>query len=118
MMQQEFEKLVGYEVSSQVYKAIEQLYMNCNLGKAEFAKRFKSSMEIFALPKTEKKNGVLTISLGETLDGCHLMTFKAEIVDKDRLSGKPVVKEIPNSFTMNCDLRANVVDRSSVILIR
>lgn len=118
MMQHEFEKLVGYEVSPKVYEAIEQLYMNCDLEKAEFAKRFKSSMKIFALPKTAKESDVLTISLGKTPNGCYLMTFKAEVVAKDRLSGKPVVKEIPNSFTMNYDLKADVIDRSSVILIR
>lgn len=118
MMQQEFEKLVGYEVSQEVYEAIEQLYMNSDLEKAEFAKRFKSSMKIFALPKTVKKDDVLTVSLGKTPNGCCLMTFRAEVIGKDKASSMLMVKKIPNSFEMRSDYNGEkTISRSSVIVV-
>lgn len=42
MMQKEFEELVGMTITADEYEAIEKVYLNSDVDKAEFAKAWKS----------------------------------------------------------------------------
>lgn len=97
MMQQEFEKLVDYRVTSEVYDAIEQLYMNCDLDKTEFVKKFKSAFKIFAV---QEKRPEIVVSSGKTPNGCWEMTNRYKVIGVDVKTGKRKVKLIPNTFEM------------------
>lgn len=111
MMKQEFEKLVGREVTMDQYEMIEKLYMQSNLEKQEFAKSIKKL--VHSLPKPEFTGTVLVISIPDnsgfyrTPNGCWLHTIKAELVDVDIASGKIKVRKIPNSYELgySADMR-------------
>lgn len=96
-MQQEFEKLVGYEVSPEVYEAIEVLCMNSDLDKTQFAKKFKSVFKIYAVTKELPE---IAVSSGKTPNGCWEMTNRYRVTGVDVKTGKRKVKLIPNSFEM------------------
>lgn len=97
MMQQEFEKLVGYEVPPVIYDAIEVLYLNSNLDKFQFAKKFKSAFKIYAVVKELPE---IVVSSGKTPNGCWEMTNRYKVVGVDVKTGKRKVRLIPNSFEM------------------
>ena len=97
MMQQEFEKLAGYRVTSEVYDAIEVLYLNSNLDKMQFAKKFKSAFKIYAVTKELPE---IIVSSGKTLNGCWEMTNRYKVTGTDVKTGKRKVRLIPNSFEM------------------
>lgn len=97
MMQQEFEKLVGYEVPPSIYEAIEVLYLNSGLDKVQFAKKFKSAFKIYAIMKELPE---IVVSSGKTPNGCWEMTNRYKVIGVDIKTGKRKVKLIPNTFKM------------------
>ena len=54
MMQVEFERLVGREVTSEQYKLIEELYMQSSLSKQDFAKQMKKVVNSLPRPRCSK----------------------------------------------------------------
>lgn len=104
MMKQEFEKLVGREVTVDQYEMIETLYMQSTMEKEEFAKSIKKM--VHSLPKPKFTGKVLVISIPDnsgyyrTPNGCWLHTVRAELVDVDIRNGKIKVRMIPNSYEL------------------
>lgn len=104
MMKQEFEKLVGREVTMEQYEMIEELYMQSTMSKQDFAKSIKKM--VHSLPKPEFTGKVLVIAVPDnsgyyrTPNGCWLHTVRAELVDVDIRNGKIKVRKIPNSYEL------------------
>lgn len=80
MMQYEYEHLAKYEVSSEVYKAIEVLYMNSNLDKVEFVKRYGRIFRDFRKPENER---IYAIRVGTTPNGCYYIVRYARLIKVD-----------------------------------
>ena len=51
MMKQEFEKMVGREVTPEQYDMLERLYMQSTLNKQDFAKSVKKLVQSLPKPK-------------------------------------------------------------------
>lgn len=54
MMQVEFERLVGREVTGEQYKLIEELYMQSSLSKQDFAKSMKKVVKSLPRPRCSR----------------------------------------------------------------
>lgn len=80
MMKQEFEALAKYEVSEEVFEAINTLYMNCELNKVEFVKQFGKQFKYFQLKKEEK---LYKVMVSTTPNGCWYIVRYARLIDVD-----------------------------------
>ena len=80
MMKCEFEYLAKYEVSDEVYKAIEILYMNSNLDKVEFVKKYGLKFRDFRIQPSEK---IYAIKVGKTPNGCYNIVRYARLIKVD-----------------------------------
>lgn len=105
MMKQEFEKIAKVEVTNEQYAAIEKLYMESSLQKAEFIKTIKPMLK--TLRKPEKKEGIVRIAVSDnsgymvTPNGCWHHVIKAELIDIDIATGKIKVRKIPNTYELS-----------------
>ena len=116
MMKQEFEKMVGREVTPEQYDMLERLYMQSTLNKQDFAKSVKKLVQ--SLPKPKFTGKVLVISVPDnsgyyrTPNGCWLHTVLAELVDVEIGSGRIKARLIPNSYGLkySADRRDTEVD--------
>ena len=93
MMQEEFEKLAGYHVKADVYDAIEKLYLNCDLDKTQFVKKFGKTFKFFAV---KPQPHIIRISKGMTSKGCKISQY--EVIKIDVKTGKKFVREIPDTL--------------------
>lgn len=104
MMQQEFERMVGREVTHEQYKMIEELYMQSSLNKQDFVKSIKTMVK--SLPKPKKNNPIYTMAVSDnsgyytTPNGCYIHTVKVELLDVSVSTGKIKVRVIPDSYEL------------------
>jgi len=91
MMKCEFERLAKYEVSDEVYKAIEILYMNSNLDKIEFVKKYGLTFRNF---KKKEEDKIYAIKQGITPNGCYYIVRYARLIKVDVGLRKNVIKYI------------------------
>lgn len=88
MMKQEFEKLAGREVSSEVYAAIEALYVESSLSKKDFIGVCRQLLQSLA-PVVNQPNFVG----GHVWDGrAWRFTWDLELLDTDIASGRATVR--------------------------
>ena len=92
-MKCEFEKLAKYEVSDEVYKAIEILYMNGNLNKIDFVKKYGLTFRDFRIKESDK---IYAIKIGKTPNGCYDIVRYARLIKVDVGLRKNVIKYISN----------------------
>ena len=93
MMKCEFERLAKYEVSDEVYKAIEILYMNGGLNKVDFVKKYGLTFRDFRI-KDEEKNKIYAIKKGITPNGCYYIVKYARLIKIDVGLRKNIIKYI------------------------
>lgn len=104
MMQVEFERLVGREVTSEQYKLIEELYMQSSLSKQDFAKQMKKVVN--SLPRPKKNCRTYTMAVPDnsghyrTPNGCYIHTVQVELLDVSVRTGSLKVKVVPNSYNL------------------
>ena len=91
MMKCEFEKLAKYEVSDEVYKAIENLYMNSNLDKVEFVKKYGLIFRNFRKREEEK---IYAIKQSTTPNGCYYIVRYAKLIKFDVGLRKTIIRYI------------------------
>lgn len=91
MTKQEFEALAKYEVSEQVFEAINTLYMNCELDKFQFVKKFGKQFKEFQVKKEEK---LYKVMIGGTPNGCYFIVRYARLIDIDIASGYNLIEYI------------------------
>lgn len=80
MLKQEFEALAKYEVSQEVFEAINKLYMNCDLDKYEFVKKYGKQFKEFKVKKEEK---LYKVMISKTPNGCYYVVRYARLIDID-----------------------------------
>ena len=103
MMQVEFERLVGREVTSEQYKLIEELYMQSSLSKQDFAKQMKKVVNSLPRPRCSKTYTMaVTDKSGHyrTPNGCYIHTVQVELLDVSVRTGSLKVKVVPNSYNL------------------
>lgn len=93
MMKCEFERLAKYEVSDEIYKAIEILYMNGDLNKVDFVKKYGLTFRDFRI-KDEEKNKIYAIKVGITPNGCYYIVRYARLIRIDVGRKMNVIKYI------------------------
>lgn len=104
MMKSEFEKLVGRTVTTEQFEAIEKLYMESTLCKADFVKSIKPMLK--SVPTPEHKKKIIMIGVTDrsgyrmTPNGCWYHTELAELVDVNIATGRMQVRKIPNSYDL------------------
>lgn len=91
MTKQEFEALAKYEVSEQVFEAINTLYMNCELDKIHFVKQFGKTFKGFQIKKQEK---LYKVAVSKTPNGCYWVVRYARLIDIDIATGYNIVEYI------------------------
>lgn len=91
MTKQEFEVLAKYEVSEEVFEAINTLYMNCELDKFQFVKQFGKAFKNFQTKKQEK---LYKVMISITPNGCYYLVRYARLIDIDIKSGYTLIKYI------------------------
>lgn len=98
MLKDEFEKMLGFEVSAEIYNSFNTLYMNCDLNKQDFVKKYKSVIKDYKKkPKPFKKVLVGTYNrLGEekTPNGAYYYGYDADLIGVDIKRGKPIVANL------------------------
>lgn len=98
MMQQEFERLAGYEVSDETYnKIIEPMYLATNLSKTEFVKILnRKSLELKKEYKPTIKKMLVRDRSGyrKTPNGCYYHIEYVDMVGADIRTGKITVKPL------------------------
>lgn len=105
MMQYEFEELAKRRVTPEQYRAIEALYTDSTLSKADFVKSIKGLLNSIPEPAEEKQ--IVRVSTTDrsgheyTPNGAWIHTIKAELVDIDIATGKILLREIPNSYALD-----------------
>ena len=87
MMQVEFERLVGREVTGEQYKLIEELYMQSSLSKQDFAKSMKKVVK--------DRSGHY-----RTPNGCYIHSVQVELLDVSVATGAVKVRVVPDSYEM------------------
>ena len=90
MMKSEFEALAKRTVTTIQYKAIETLYIECDLDKYEFVKMIKPLLK--SIPEKRKNNRVL-VGVKAMPNGTW-MTYEAELVDVNIKTGKIEVRRL------------------------
>lgn len=104
MMKQEFERMVGREVTNEQYKMIEELYMQSSLSKQDFVKSIKAMVK--SLPKPKRNNPIYTMAVHDnsgcyhTPNHCYIHTVKVELLDVSVRTGKIKVRVIPDSYEL------------------
>ena len=93
MMKYEFEKIAKFEVNDEVYKAIEILYMNSNLNKVDFIKKYGIMFRDFR-KKENEKGKIYTIKTGITPNGCYYIVRYARLIKVDVGLRKNIIKFI------------------------
>jgi len=91
MTKQEFETLAKYEVSEQVFEAINTLYMNCELDKFQFVKQFGKTFKGFQTKKQEK---LYKVAFSKTPNGCYYLVRYARLIDIDIATGYNLIEYI------------------------
>lgn len=91
MTKQEFEALAKYEVSEQVFEAINTLYMNCELDKFQFVKQYGKQFKDFQTKKQEK---LYKVMVSKTPNGCYYIVRYARLNSIDIATGYIFVKYI------------------------
>ena len=91
MMKCEFERLAKYEVSDEVYKAIEILYMNSNLDKVEFVKKYGRTFRDFRIKEEDK---IYAIKQSITPNGCYCIVRYARLIKVDVGLRKNIIRYI------------------------
>lgn len=91
MLKQEFEALVNYEVNDKVFEAINTLYLNCNLDKQDFTKRYGRIFKDFAKKDKEK---LYKVMINKTPNGCYYIVRYARLIDIDIKSGYNFIQYI------------------------
>ena len=91
MTKQEFETIAKYEVSEEVFEAINTLYMNCELDKFEFVKQFGKQFKYFQLKKEEK---LYKVMVSTTPNGCYYIVRYAKLIAVDIATGYNLIKYI------------------------
>ena len=89
MMKQEFERLAGYEVSTEDYNnIIEPMYMATDLSKEDFIKTINRKA-------FEKKHEYKKVIVGvKVMPNGTWMTYEAEIINTNIKTGKVEVKRL------------------------
>ena len=91
MLKQEFEILAQYEVSNEIFEAINKLYMNCDLDKYEFVKKYGKQFKDFKIKKEEK---IYKIMISKTPNGCYYIVRYARLIDIDIKTGYILIQYI------------------------
>lgn len=91
MLKQEFEALAKYEVSNEVFEAINKLYMNCDLDKYEFVKKYGKQFKDFKVKKEEK---LYKVMINKTPNGCYYIVRYARLIDIDIKTGYNLIQYI------------------------
>ena len=99
MMQEEFETLVGYKVSSKFFDdVISPAYLASKLDKRQFSRRISKILDREAIEEKPEPNYIIIrvpdrSGYYTTPNGCWYYYRIAEVVDIDIASGKYVVKQ-------------------------
>lgn len=106
MMQYEFEKIAGREVTESQYKAFETLYNVSDMDKADFVESVREILE--HIPEPPKHREIMTIALTDPLGGLicingKFLTVRAELVDVDIARGKSIFRMEPLSADLRDD---------------
>ncbi|MCI9181773.1 MAG: hypothetical protein HFG90_00765 [Acholeplasmatales bacterium] len=118
-------KMLGFEVSNEIYNSFNVLYMNCNLNKQDFVKKYKNVIKDYKKkPKPFKKVLIGSYNrLGETKtpNGAYYYAYDADLIDVDIKKGKPIVTNLvlhngdglclrrPDYYKDYCIIRENKV---------
>ena len=107
MMKQEFERLAGYEVSTEDYNnIIEPMYMATDLSKEDFIKTINRKA-------FEKKHEYKKVIVGvKVMPNGTWMTYEAEIINTNIKTGKVEVKRLSENRVwaeINFDIYAGYV---------
>lgn len=97
MMQNEFERLAGREVTGRQYDAFNTLYNESDLDKDDFVKYVRKLLRHIPEPKKEVQTiiiGLLTEQKTLITNGENAMSIKAEIKDINIATGKIYLKKI------------------------
>ena len=108
MMKQEFEKIAGYEVSTEDYNnTIEPMYMATSMNKQEFVKTLNRK-------QFEKKHEPQTVKVGvKMMPNGTWMTYDAELIKVDIKTGKTIVRRTSENHCyaeINFDVNALLVE--------
>ena len=118
MMQYEFEKLAGREVTESQYRAFERLYNNSDMDKADFVESMSEILE--HIPEPPKRRELVIIALvdplGKTISlNGKILSVEAELVEVDIASGKSIYRMEPNSADLrDMKLISNVADNPRI----
>lgn len=93
MTKNEFEKIAKRTVTEAQYKAIETLYMESNLDKADFVKSIKWMLA--SIPEEVKEERVI-IGVKQMPNGTW-MTYEAQVMDVNISTGKYEVRRLSNN---------------------
>lgn len=103
MMQVEFERLVGREVTGEQYKLIEELYMQSSLSKQDFSKSMKKVVKSLPKPRCSR---TYTMAVKDrsghyrTPNGCYIHSVQVELLDVSVATGAVKVRVVPDSYEM------------------
>ena len=98
MMQVEFERLVGREVTGEQYRLIEELYMQSNLSKQDFAKSMKKVVKRCSRTYTMAVND--RSGHYRTPNECYIHSVQVELLDVSVATGAVKVRVVPDSYEM------------------
>lgn len=95
MLKSEFEKLVGRNVTDNLYRAIESIYMESDLTKQEFCRVFGPVVDAIRKPYRDKMIKCMKVrdrsGFEKTPNGCWFHVKYVELVDIDVSTGRYVV---------------------------